>query len=89
MDIVGINTGDKFSSLAKFFLLQRPADSSIARTGLNLPLSLYFFVLVGNFCGRHIENFENYIQVVGYIFGPRNLSQSVLAFTKVHIVGTS
>ena len=36
-----------------------------------------------------LEYFEVYIQVVGIVFGPRNLSKSNLTFAKVHIVGTS
>ena len=35
------------------------------------------------------EYFEFYIQVVGIVFGPKQLSKSVLTFAKVHIVGTS
>ena len=35
------------------------------------------------------EYFEFFLQLVGIVFGPRKLSKSVLAFLKVHIVGTS
>ena len=36
-----------------------------------------------------LENFEFYIQVNGLIFWPIKISKSILAFAKVHIVGTN
>ena len=35
------------------------------------------------------ENFELRIQVFAFIFGPNKLSKSVVAFAKIHRVGTS
>ena len=55
----------------------------ICRSHCKVLYQLELFVVI------FLGNLEFYLQIIGIVFGPTNLSKPVLAFAKVNIVGTS
>ena len=88
LELVGISSGDKFSTLRKFptwcidHLIPQSHELNEIFSDSEILDEAKTSVVVS------LEHFKLNIQVVGVIFGPRKISRSVLKFSKIHIIGT-